>query len=299
MSKESEKYTCCLCMETLVASKFHKSSSTFYSNGYLPICKSCFLRKFGQYAAEYHSTKKAMQRMCMAFDVYFEEDLFDACDTGEMTVVGKYFRKLNMAQYKDKTFGDSLDKNEILSGERKPVKEKRVAVIDQYGNEVDEKAKVNPKDIDKWGYGFDPDDYEILNSHYKYLKTANPNCDSNQEIFINDLCYTNMQKMKALRENRVDDYNKLTESYRKSFNQAGLKTTQDGMKTADDCWSTFVGIVSQYTPEEYYKDKEKYKDHDGLEEYYERLAVRPLKNIVLGTQERDNEYYVHEVDSDE
>ena len=71
------------------------------------------------------------------------------------------------------------------------------------------------------------------------------------------------------------------------------------MKTADDCWSTFVGIVSQYTPEEFYKNKDRYKDFDGLGEYYERFAVRPLRNIELGSQDRDYEFYVHEEDADE
>lgn len=300
MPKTEEKCICCHCGETLSISQFYVTLSNFYYNGHLPICKKCFSKKFYQFRQEYHSDKKAMQRMCMAFDVFFDESLFDTCGDDEEKIVGKYFRKLNIVQYRDKTFDDTIANGYVgLSGDRLQKPEKRVAVVDQYGNEH-ENEKVSPKDIEKWGLGFDPDDYKVLNDHYKYLKNANPNTDNNAEIFIIDLCYMNMQKMKALRENRIDDYNKLTESYRKSFGAAGLKTVQEGMKTADDCWSTFVGVVSQYTPEEYYKNKDKYKDHDGLGEYYERMAIRPLRNLELGTNDRDKEFYVHEEDdSDE
>lgn len=296
MPKSVEKYVCCSCGEPKSFTQFYKTSSGFYSAGILPICKKCFSSKFGIYAAEYRSNKKAMQRMCMAFDVYFDEDLFDQCDVKDDAVIGKYFRQLNMQQNKGKTFDTSIDNGAFsLSGERKGAmaSDKRVVVVDEYGNEQDNEDEINAKDIEKWGLGFQPVDYDVLNTHYKYLKTANPNCDSNQEIFVNDLCYIHMQKMKALRNDDVDNYNKLTESYRKSFKQAGLKTVED-LKTDDETWGVWVGNVAQYTPEELYKDKNKYKDYDNLGDYYERFAVRPLKNIVLGTQDRDKEFYVHE-----
>lgn len=296
MPKSVEKYVCCSCGEPKSFTQFYKTSSGFYSAGILPICKKCFSSKFGIYAAEYHSNKKAMQRMCMAFDIYFDEDLFDQCDVKDDAVIGKYFRQLNMQQNKGKTFDTSIDNGTFsLSGERKGAmsSDKRVVVVDEYGNEQENENEINAKDIEKWGLGFQPVDYDVLNTHYKYLKTANPNCDSNQEIFVNDLCYIHMQKMKALRNDDVDNYNKLTESYRKSFKQAGLKTVED-LKTDDETWGVWVGNVAQYTPEELYKDKNKYKDYDNLGDYYERFAVRPLKNIVLGTQDRDKEFYVHE-----
>lgn len=294
---ELVKQVCCVCLNELPIKQFYKSASDFYASGYMPICKTCFGLKFDFYNGQYQSTKKAMQRLCMAFDIYFNEDVFDSCDVGDKTV-GNYLRKLNLTQHGGKTFEETLDENpsSLFSGDRKPVKETRLAFIDQYGNE--QEGDVSKRDADKWGVGFDPMDYEILNNHYKFLKSANPNCDSNQEIFILDLCYTKMQQMKAVRNGDVDAYSKLTDTYRKSFQQAGLKTTKDEMKTADDCWAAWVNNVSQFTPEEYYKDKELYKDFDGLGEYYERFAVRPLRNLQLGTTDRDSEFYVHEVDED-
>lgn len=291
LSNKDNKKICCTCGEELSLTNYYKSNSNFHIDGYLPICKKCFVSKFWFFSSEYRGNKKAMQRMCMAFDVYFNPELFDRCDTNDDTVVGNYFRMLNMSQNKGKTYEDSIKANTDFFSGKKSASNK----IGSYNDfdDCDENNEITVEDVEKWGVGFDKVDYDVCNAHYKYLKAANPKCDSNQEIFIMDLCYIHMQKMKALRSGDVDSYNKLTESYRKSFNQAGLKTSET-MKTDDDCWSVWVDRVSQYTPEEFYKNKERYKDYDGLGEYYDRMAVRPLKNIVFGSQDRDYEYYVHE-----
>lgn len=295
MPKTVEKCVCCACGQSLANSKFYKSYSKFYIDGRLPICKDCFSSKFGEYYAEYHSSKKAMQRMCMAFDIYFDEDLFDNCDVNDDTVVGNYFRKLNMSQYRNKTFDNTIsgtDEIDLLSGDRKQVKDSRVAVLDEYGNEKDSAGEIKQDDIDKWGVGFDPTDYEILNSHYRLLTSANPQSDSNREIFIVDLCYTKMQQMKAARDGRVDDYNKLTESYRKSFTQAGLKTVRDTSELEDFSIGVNAETIEKYTPAEYYKNKSLFRDYDNLGEYITRFLLRPLKNLQFGTKDRDEEFYV-------
>ena len=291
MPDKDSKCVCCSCRESLPLTKFYKSNSEFYPEEHLPICKDCFANKFGFYTAEYQSTKKAMQRMCMAFDVYFNEDLFDSCDTDSSTVLGKYFRKLNIKPHKGKTFDSSLEEGFELSGNRKVEKNTRVAVIDEYGNE-DNDTEINPKDIEKWGVGFEPVDYDILNTHYESLCNSNPHSESNAEIFIVDLCYTKMQQMKAVREGNVDNYNKLTELYRKTFTQAGLKTVKDANAIEDFTIGVNAETIEKYTPAEYYKNKSLYKDHDNIGEYVERFLLRPLKNLMHGTKDRDFEFYV-------
>lgn len=299
MPKSVEKRVCCSCGEPKNSTHFYKSYSEFYSNGVLPICKECFSRKFGQYAAEYHSNKKAMQRMCMAFDIYFNEDLFDKCDTNDDTVVGNYFRKLNMAQYKGKTFDTTIKDGDFsLSGDRKQPKEKRVAIVDEYGNE-DNNEEINPEDIEKWGVGLLPIDYENLNNHYKYLKSANPHCDSNQEIFINDLCYAKMQQLKCVREGDMENFKKMGEYYNSTFVKSGLKIAGDAEANSDDCLGVWTSRISQYTPEEYYKNKQLYSDHDGFMDYIKRFLLRPLRNLQYGTTDRDTEFYVKDGDDDE
>lgn len=293
MPSKDSKCVCCSCGEPLALTKFYKSNSVFYADGHLPICKECFSSKFGHFAAEYHSNKMAMQRMCMTFDIYFNEVAFDSCDTDDSTVLGNYFRKLNLSQHKGKTFEDSIKEGFDLSGDRKPVKETQEVVNVDGDDEENENADmIDPADIEKWGAGLEPTDYTILNSHYRLLSSSNPQCDGNAEIFIIDLCYTKMQQMKAVRESRVDDYKKLTESYIKSFTQAGLKTVKDTNAMEDFTIGVNAETIEKYTPAEYYKNRSLYKDHDNIGDYIDRFLLRPLRNLMRGTKDRDAEFFV-------
>lgn len=293
MPSKDSKCVCCSCGEPLTLTKFYKSNSVFYADGHLPICKECFSSKFGHFAAEYHSNKMAMQRMCMTFDIYFNEAAFDSCDTDDSTVLGNYFRKLNLSQHKGKTFEDSIKEGFDLSGDRKPVKETQEVVnVDSDDEENENADMIDPADIEKWGAGLEPTDYTILNSHYRLLSSSNPQCDGNAEIFIIDLCYTKMQQMKAVRESRVDDYKKLTESYIKSFTQAGLKTVKDTNAMEDFTIGVNAETIEKYTPAEYYKNRSLYKDHDNIGDYIDRFLLRPLRNLMRGTKDRDAEFFV-------
>ena len=286
------KYICCQCGNELPPNQFFKSSSSLFSGlGHMPICKGCLVREFKKYKIEYQNAQRAMQRLCMMFDIYFDAALFDACKGDDEGVIfGNYMRKTNLGQYKGRTFDTTIEEGFFFTGEK--------ASIDMAKKDDSEESPIDPRLIEKWGEGLLPLDYSILEDHYKYLKSANPNCDSNQEIFIIDLCYTKMQQMRAVRGNCVDDFNKLTESYRRTFTQAGLKTVQDTSANSEDCWGVWQERIAQYTPEEYYKNKKLYKDFDGIGDYFQRFVMRPLQNLMHGTQDRDPEFCVKD-DGDE
>ena len=278
---------CYQCSDTLLSSQFYKSYSRLYAGtGHLPICKNCFEQEFKIYRDEYQNSKKAFKRLCMAYDLYYNDDMFDSCDD-DNTLIGKYFRKLNMVQCKGKTFDTTIKEGfDFFDNKTAPkpvVKE-----------EDDDSDSIDPKDIEKWGVGLDPADYDVLNSHYRLLSNSNPQCDSNAEIFITDLCYTKMQQLKAIRESRVDDYKKLTESYIKSFKQAGLKTVKDTNAMEDFTIGVNAETIEKYTPAEYYKNRSLYKDHDNIGDYITRFLLRPLRNLMQGIKDRDEEFFVRD-----
>lgn len=299
MPKILNKPICCLCGEHSTDEKkveFYKSNSGLYKNKLLPICKDCFARKFSQYSQMYLSNKKAMQRLCMAFDIYFNEKVFDKCDTNDDTVIGNYFRMLNMSQNKGKTFEDSINEGLFnLSGDRRPDVGHRTVVVDEYGNEVDE--EVDKELVKKWGTGFSKAEYDYLNSHYEWLKEKNPRADNSQELFINTLCYTYMKSMMALRDNDMKLYKDMQELYMKQFKESGIKTVEE-VNTDGDSWGTWVEQISQYTPEEIYRNKKRYCDFDGFDDYMKRNVIRPRDNIINGTEIRDDEFYVHDEDEE-
>ena len=283
---------CYRCGKTQPHNAYYQSYSKLYgAYKHLPICKKCCDDVYLEYLDLYDDSVRAMKRLCMALDLYFDKSSFTSCDPTDEKVVGKYFRRLNMIQNQGKDFGTSINEG-VEFTEKEPDKKKK-----KNDDDEEEKQAIDPRFIKKWGKGFEAADYDILQEHYKYLTDANPNRDSNQEIFINDLCYTQMQKMKALRDGRVDDYNKLTESYRKSFTQAGLKTVRDSSATDDFVLGVTIETMEKTAPAEYYLDKERYKDFDGLSDYIERFLLRPLRNLQFGTHDRDKEYYVKDEES--
>jgi len=231
----------------------------------------------------------------MALDIYYSEQLASEMNFSDKGI-GPYLRSLSMWQYRNKSFDNSLKEGFSFSEFilEKPTGPDTSSIV-QMGTDED---LVSPELTEKWGFGLDKEDYDELENHYKYLKSANPRADSTQEIYIRDCCYTKTAQLKAYRESRMDDYMKLTESYNKSYKAGGLKAPGDQTVTEDFTIGVTAKTIEQYTPAEYYKDKKLYKDYDGIEEYFSRHVIRPLKNIVLGTRDKDDKYYVKSEDDD-
>lgn len=281
-------YLCCSCgKEYPLEKSFPKSTSGFFiGTGRLPMCTLCLQDMYEKLVQYYRDPCFAIKRICMMFDYYYDESTAESCAKKEEKAITDYIRKMNMAQHKNKKFDDS-----ILEGFSFKAPGKSNMGDLAYGDD-----KVHPEDVERWGDGLFAADYRALNNHYTFLKNANPNCDSNQEIFIIDLCYIKMQQMKAIRESRPDDYSKMAEQYRKSFAQAGLKTVRDTSADEDFALGVTAEMIEKYTPAEYYKDKKLYKDHDNIGDYFERFILRPLRNLQHGTVDRDYEFYVREED---
>lgn len=289
-------YTCCRCQQTMELAKFfyHSNSSLYNGTRRMPVCKNCLTDIVEDYIFKYGDRKEAMKRMCMAFDVYYNDDALDPV-VDDDNFIGQYFKRLNMTQCKGKTFDNSLDEGIKFAGMKFDLKSRKA----REKMEAEEKAaSIMQDDIKKWGAGFDPEDYDEMNRHYALLKSANPRADGNQENYIMDCCRIKMHQLKASREGRLEDFQKMTELYTKNYKAGNLKSAGDSAIAEDFVFGVTVETIEQTTPAEYYKGKELYRDFDNIGSYFERMIVRPLKNIILGTREKDYEFYVRDEDED-
>lgn len=286
-----ELATCCKCNEQLVLSKdFYRTFSPLYSsNGYMPICKTCFNKIADDYVAKFGSRREAAKRICMAFDLYYNDEIFKKIEDEEDAWVGKYMKRLSMSQYRKKTFDTSLDEGVTVSG---VLYDKKARSLREKIQTEEEMNRANIDDIRKWGAGFMPEDYAEMNRHYAMLKSANPRADGNQENYIMDCCRIKMHQLKASREGRLDDFQKMTELYTKNYKNGNLKSAGDNAIAEDFVYGVTVQQIEEFTPAEYYKGKELYRDFDNIGDYFMRMVVRPLKNILLGTRDKDPEFYV-------
>ena len=274
---------------------FQKSNDVlFQSNeGYLPWCKACTDSYTTQMTALYcnneeHSMKDFCQRAGWNYDI---NALVASMETysghRDRTRIAHYAAKKNINCDGRKTWVDTLKYNQI---------QKEYEVITTREQTKDEDVKVKGSSVDRWGLGFNEMDYKNLDEHYFMLKKNNPNADNNQEIFIKSLCNINMLMVRALQSGDAKEYGTLVEQYAKTFKQAGLKTIQETDNSSEEVLGVTLAVISQYTPEEYYKDKKLYKDFDGLGEYIKRFITRPLRNLQHGTVDRDEEYCVKDKD---
>lgn len=274
---------------------FPASQSELYAgwNYHLPICKKCLDKMFNHYTDVYGNDEDyAIRRICEKYDIYYCVSLLNASRkiTKNRSRIHTYISKSNLTQYAGKTFDTTLDEE----------RNNTISSIEDYDEKkANGEVTITKATLKRWGIGvFEDSDYSLLEEHYKMLKENNPNADNNQEIFIKSLCHLNLLMIKALKDKDLDGYTKANGEYAKTFKQAGLKTVEEKDSSNDETFCMTLGFISDYTPEEFYSDKELYKDHDNIGNYIERHVTRPMINLETGSSVRDKEFFVPEADDD-
>lgn len=263
---------------------FSFSQSPIYNgnNHYLTVCCSCVEKLLEQYITMLGSGEEAIKRICMKFDMYYDEK-FIASQNNNFTpsLLKTYIRQSNLLQNSNKTYDTYLSEK---SGEI-------IETFEDVQNLNADGERITKSMFDRW-QGFDKDDMVFLEEHYKMIKKQNPNVDSNGEIFIRDLCTTKLLQTRAIKKNDITSYDRLTKLYSDTFAKAGLKTFQEEDKSNENPLGVTLEIISKYTPEEFYKDKDLYKDFDGIGELMERHVYRPLRNLEHNEQVQDPEFNI-------
>lgn len=291
--EKKHKYKCSCCGKGFTSQNgnFQKSNDILFqeNNGYIPWCKECTDLYVSQMTALYSNNEElAMKDFCQRAGWNYDVNALTASmetysGHKSRSRISHYAAKKNLNCGGRKTYFDTLKFN---------YEQKQDDIVTSREQAKSEVSTITASAVDRWGVGFTEADYKNLDEHYRMLKKNNPNCDNNQEIFIKSLCNLNMLMVKALKDGDSDKYVKLTEQYSKTFTKAGLKTIQETDNSADECLGVTLATISQYTPEEYYQNKELYKDYDKIGDYFTRFVKRPLKNLMTGSTERDKEYYV-------
>ena len=291
-SKHKYKCSCCGKGYNSLKNNFQKSNSPLFqsNDGYLPWCKDCTDKYMTQLTAFYSGNEEhAIEHFCQQVDwVYDIEPLKCAREiSSDRSRISHYAAKKNLNVGGRKTYFDSLKYN---------YEQRQDEVITSREQAKSEDSTITASAVDRWGVGFTEQDYKNLDEHYRMLKKVNPNIDSNQEIFVKDLCNIHMLKIHALQNGDSKEYATLVEQYAKTFKQAGLRTVEEKDSSNDETFCMTLGFISDYTPEEFYQDKELYADWDKIGEYMERHILRPMMNLETGSDVRDKEFFVPEVD---
>lgn len=160
----SKKKVCSGCGNPLGDSNFYKSNSELNKFfGTISICKECLIGLYDTNFKKYGNEDESLYRLCMQLDTYYDPKLVATSkekwvESNMDSIAIYYFSKINMSQYKGKTFIDSDLLDVWRSGkiEIKIDKEKKEEEISQ---EV----------IDRWGDDIDKKDYKFLEKEYNDL----------------------------------------------------------------------------------------------------------------------------------
>ena len=241
------KIVCFYCGKEYVDTNFYKSYSNFYSNiGKVPYCKQCIEKLYQEYFTQYTNEgcltpeKKAVQRLCMIFDIYYKEDVYNAAvDDAKkrgmnISPMAAYMKMIQLVQYKDKSY-----ENTISEAEQENF---AMASISNLSDET----TVEQKTIDFFGNGFTDEDYKFLKREYDDW-TARHECNTKaQEEVIKDICFNRLQNLKALRKG--EDTKDITASFQKMLDAGKLQPKQNaGDTTADN--QTFGTLIDKWENE--------------------------------------------------
>lgn len=243
-----EKYKCFYCGKEYVETNFYSSVSELYSNtgGKIPYCKQC-IGKLYQYFLEKYTNegclnpeKKAVRRICMAFDIYFNEKAYnDATNDAkrrklDITAMSAYMKIVQLRQGRNNTYDDTL------------YEEEQAGVAEGFSEIISDDIVVDPKIIDFFGSGFTDEDYKFLHREYNDW-TARHECNTKaQEEVFKRICFKQLEILKATR--RGEDTKNLDATFQNLLETAKLQPKQNAGDAVSDA-QTFGTLIDKWENE--------------------------------------------------
>lgn len=240
-----EKFRCFYCGNEYVNTNFYNSNSVFYSNiGKVPYCKQCVEKFYKQFYEKYtnegclNPERKAVKRLCMIFDVYYVDKVFDSAmnkireSNMNISPMGQYMKTIQLSQYNryKETYENTI------------TKEEQEEFVNSF-EDMSDSRNVDEKTVQFFGAGFTDEDYEFLKREYEDW-TARHECKTKaQEEVFKDICFNRLQNLKALRKG--EDTKDITASFQKMLDSGKLQPKQNsGDTTADN--QTFGTLIDKW-----------------------------------------------------
>lgn len=299
LNDDGYPFHCTSCGKGFMRQKdnFNVSPSPYYArnNGYLPICKRCLEKSFDYYTDDVFNgdQDKAIDFLCATINTCFDETAWTNAKKSppNKSRVSAYFSKLNLAQTKGASYADTI----LL---RRSNKVENATSVQQVKDNP--KIEVPIETIRLFGLGFSEQDYEVLKFEYDdwVSKYGEPE-DKRQDELYKSICYLKLQLQKSV-QNGDAGIGALAKTYKEYINAATTELEDRKQKKEDsvklDPLGVWISDIEKYTPAEYYKDKDLYRDADGIGGYASRFIFRPLKNLLTGSKELDKEFNLSKED---
>lgn len=234
------RLTCSRCGRQIDIIDLYKTTSPFYDTyKKIPFCKDCLDDLYQEYYDKYSKQgynmpeRKAVERICMALDIYFKESLFQTAmsqyeKTPETPLIMLYIRTARVGRNYQRTYDDTIKDRFEVSKEEKEIK----SIYDEDDEDFDIRVKEGQK---IFGQGYERSDYIFLYDQYSDW-TARHECGTkSQEELFKNICLTQLSLNKAQKTNNVSEIKQLNDAYIKLLDSAKLQPKQNaGDTTADN-----------------------------------------------------------------
>lgn len=260
-----DKIKCPNCGREYVETNYYNSISVFFAETKkVPYCKQC-VKKFYDYFVERYTNegcedpeKKAVRRICMAFDINFNAKAYEECIRDaktrkvDISPLSAYMKRAQLLPHRNRTYDDTISDEE----------EVKFVLVESDGVNDEGQPEIDTDTKNFFGYGFNDEDYRFLKKEYDDW-TARHECKTKaQEEVFKDICFNRLQNLKALRAG--DDTKDITASFQKLLDSGKLQPKQNaGDTTADN--QTFGTLIDKCENERPLPDiDEELKDVDKI-----------------------------------
>lgn len=275
--------------------------SVFAGLGYIPICKRCIYKMMEEYYRDKKDMKESMYCVCRKLDIAFDTNIFEGSLTNDKQTATRVFQGY-ITQYNSLGARNGtmlvFDQGEHVGGVQ--VEEKRMNIIE---GDVDKftTTKTMGELTATWGSGFTNEEYTFLEMEYEEWTTRHKCDEYSEEVLYKEICLQILDIRKERANQR--DVSKKVDSLQKLMTSANVKPADaSALKSAENvnALGLWTRDIEKYRPAEYFDKKSKYADHDGFKDYIDRMMLRPLKNLLTGSRDFDNEFSIDgQSDADE
>ena len=156
----------------------------------------CMDEMFEQYKKELKNERDAVRRICMKFDIYYNDKICEIVEKRDSltSYISTYIIKANLSQFAGKTYDTTIEEEEgalIFSTKAKSLK----------------KSAAAKKSIAEWGF-FDPQDYQFLDLQYEDWKARVVIDSKSREDSVRQMCVNKLMQNKMLKAGDIQAFRK-------------------------------------------------------------------------------------------
>lgn len=320
-TKKPDTFMCHRCKKVMNKTQLAKECSMVKSplwegNGYrLPVCDECLNFLYDYYNRILNDPYAAYRRICMKFDIYYNDAIVEAAlkDSASANRIKPYISQLNFARYQNKTYDNTIEEEhgryiygdfvfeyededgKLVNAKEELERLKSIKIAEPVKEEVD------PQLEKRFGLGFLPKEYAFMQDFYETQLAEIPDaCKESLDETLRDMCRFKILQSRAIESNTMNEIDKYSSLFQKSLKYKDdsiakfKKTESDNADTLSI--SSLTAMIEEFCPADVYKQKDVFKDVDGISDYLKRFVYRPLKNFFTGSRELDKDFNIEGAD---